>query len=880
MADLSTLPEVLPWPFLVCSRKGEVLFANPLVERTVGRKVQVGTNIDRLFLELENGQPVSTLLRSAARWSAWSGMLELRNEDLGEPIRASKIILQPDPKLDRQVWLIFAEDPQINGTPILTPRSGMSLARTLIENSPDFIIFRDLQGRILHTSRSLDEFLSLPYRGYGADLTLADILSAKTAEQFRQFDEEVVRTGQRVLHAVMHFETQDRRSRLVRVVHERIKGGGGLPNGLLTFALNITESVDEHNRLRIALEKAEEVAAAKWQFVANVTHEIRNPINAIQGLCETNLEVGGGPAPEVLRKIQSCARELEDTVRDVLDFSRLDRGNVTVESIPFNPVRALEEVIAQFQRQAGRKGVELAALVRADSPQSVLGDPIKYRRIIANLIGNAVKFTENGHVHAELDLEERNGRLRSLLTVRDTGIGIPADRLESIFEPFTQADASTTRRFGGTGLGLTIVRSLTQAMDGYMKVTSEVGVGSTFAATVMVEPNPAFSAPPQPNLSGQRLLVVAGHPRVRQWFADTLTFWGATCVQTPTYDEAEALWAAAAAAEQPFDRAIIDLPDDVSPRLPAFPREQVILVTSSEVEFRSQAQLFRPVTLTALWTRFSTEPPTLDDAEPAAGRLRVTRRLRVLLAEDNEVNREVASARLRRAGHEVSATVDGSAALDLWRSKEFDVAILDIQMPIMDGLSVASAIRAEEQARGRRRTALLALTAMTQELDRARCEAAGFDAYLAKPVRGAELLEKLELLSASQEADLNRIRDDEFADHLASAETEDAEDLRAAARAFLRHADDILTRLSTARDSGDPDALGREAHGAKGMLSLMACTGLARLANQIERQPGDNTARARTEELIDGLRKLRQSLQSRTDLSADGQAETQTRDQD
>ena len=143
MADLSTLPDLLPWPFLVCSRKGEILFANPLVDRTVGRKVQAGMNIDRLFLELENGQPASTLLQSAARWSAWSGLLELRNANQGEPIRAAKIILQPDPKLDRQVWLIFAEDPQVNGAPLLTPRSGMSLARTLIENSPDFIIFRD-----------------------------------------------------------------------------------------------------------------------------------------------------------------------------------------------------------------------------------------------------------------------------------------------------------------------------------------------------------------------------------------------------------------------------------------------------------------------------------------------------------------------------------------------------------------------------------------------------------------------------------------------------------------------------------------------------------------------------------------------------------------
>ena len=880
MADLSTLPDLLPWPYMVCNRAGLVLYANPSADRALGRRVRAGLDVNLLFHELDNGRPISSLLYNAARWSAWSGLLELRNNEKETPIRAIKVIMQPDPKHHDQVWLLFADDALVNGLPLLTPRSGMGLARTLIENSPDFIIFRDLQGRILHTSRSLDEFLGLPHRGFVDDLGLRDILAPATAEQFLQFDEEVVRTGQRVRHSILRFETLDGRSRLVRVAHERVKGGAGMPAGLLTFAANITESVDEHNRLRVALEKAEEVAAAKWQFMANVTHEIRNPINAIQGLCETALEGPGADPAEVLAKIQRCATELEDMVRDVLDFSRLDRGNITVEHIPFNPVRALEEVVAQFQHQARRKGVELAALARADCPHSVLGDPVKFRRVLANLIGNAVKFTAQGHVHAELHFERRQERLLAHCAVQDSGIGIPADRLESIFEPFTQADASTTRRFGGTGLGLTIVRSLTQAMDGYMKVMSEVGAGSSFAATVMVEPNPVFTPPPQPKLAGQRILLVAGDRAVRQWFADSLSYWGAECEQTETYEDAEALWAAAAAAENPFSRAIIDLPEDVSPRLPAFPREQIILVTSSEVEFRSQAQLFRPVTLTALWTRFSTEAPLRDEHEPAHGAPRASRSLRVLLAEDNEVNREVASARLRRAGHDVSATVDGSAALDLWRTKEFDVAILDIQMPIMDGLSVATAIRAEEQARGRRRTSLLALTAMTQELDRARCEAAGFDAYLAKPVRGAELLEKLELLAASQEAALGRVRDDEFAANLEAAETEDAEDLKAAARAFLRHAEDIITRLCVARDSSEPDTLSREAHGAKGMLSLMACTGLARLANQIERQPTETSARARTDELIDGLRKLRETLRSRSDLSPDGQAETQTRDQD
>lgn len=871
MTDLSTLPELLPWPFLVCNREGVVLFANTHVARVVGRKSVTGANIDQLFLELENGRPTSSLLYSAARWSAWTGLLELRGGDVSQALRSIKVIMQPDPRRTDQVWLIFTDDAQVNGFPLLTPRSGMSLARTLIENSPDFIIFRDLQGRILHTSRSLDEFLALPYRDYGADLTLGDILAPSTTEQFLRFDEEVIRTGQRFRQGVLHFETRDGRSRLVRVVHERTKAGGGLPAGLLTFAVNITESVDEHNRLRIALEKAEEVAAAKWQFVANVTHEIRNPLNAIQGLCETGLETPGAPYLELLRKIQSCASELEDTVRDVLDFSRLDRGNVSVENVPFSPIRALEEVAAQFQHQVRRKGIELLALCHPETPHSVTGDPVKFRRVIANLIGNAVKFTPSGHVHAFLECEDRNERLRLRLTVRDTGIGIAPDRLESIFEPFTQADASTTRRFGGTGLGLTIVRSLTQAMDGFVKVESEPGKGSAFTATIMVSPNPEAVPPPPPQLAQQRFLLVGGPAEVRRWLSACLTHWGAACAETESHEEADALWQQAAAGGTPFTRAIIDLPDDLSPRLPAIPRELSLLVTSTELEFRRQAQLYKPLTLTALWAKLATPLPGTDGEHPAAGAARgPARKLRLLVAEDNEVNREVAVARLRRAGHDVSAAADGAAALELWRAKEFDVAIFDIQMPLMDGLALATAIRAEEQLQKRRRTALIALTAMTQETDRARCEAAGFDAYLAKPVRGSELIEKLAMF-APAELPAEPAEPADFHAALATAEADEAEDLRCAARAFLRHADAMIARLESARG----EALGHEAHGAKGMLSLLSCRSLARTAADLERRHAEPSAPALANELIDGLRNLRDSLRLRQDLSTHGQAEDQ-----
>jgi two-component system sensor histidine kinase/response regulator len=619
----------------------------------------------------------------------------------------------------------------------------------------------------------------------------------------------------------------------------------------------------ELGRLRRALAKAEAIAA-------NVTHEIRNPINVIQGLCETSLETPEADPSATLRKIRSSAQELAETVSDVLEFSRYDQGAIAVESIAFDPVRIIEESVAQFQPQAARKGVELAALIKADSPRSVLGDPIKWRRVAANLLGNAVKFTERGHVHASLEFRRHRGRLRATLKVRDTGIGIPADRLASIFEPYTQADSSTTRRFGGTGLGLTIVRSLTQAMRGDVRVISKEGAGSTFSATMVVSPDPGCQPLTDPDLSGQRFLLVGGHASVRQWTADSLATWGATCTQTTDQPEAEAAWTAAAASRQPYRRAIVDLPDDVSPRLPTLPAGQVVLVTSPGLEIRNHAQLLRPMSLTALRNHFSPPPhPSPGQAGPPEQN-KPARRLRVLLAEDNEVNREVASTRLRRAGHEVSATVDGSAALELWRSKEFDAALLDIQMPLLDGLMVAMAIRAEEKARGLRRTTLVALTAMTEEADRDRCQAAGFDAYIAKPVRGAELLERLAALSANPTAGPAPDLEDEFAVRLAHAESEDAEDLRAAGRAFLRHAEQMIGRLAAARDAQEPEALSREAHGVRGMLSLMACAGLAKLAHRIERQPAEAIDQGWADALIAGLRKLREALRSRTDLSADG----------
>jgi CheY-like chemotaxis protein/HPt (histidine-containing phosphotransfer) domain-containing protein/anti-sigma regulatory factor (Ser/Thr protein kinase) len=506
----------------------------------------------------------------------------------------------------------------------------------------------------------------------------------------------------------------------------------------------------------------------------------------------------------------------------------------------------------------------------------VLGDPVKFRRILSNLIGNAVKFTENGHVHCHLEFEPRSEGLRTRIIVDDTGIGIPINRLESIFDPFTQADASTTRRFGGTGLGLTIVRNLAQAMDGYVKVQSEPSKGSRFTAALMFAADPAERARTLPSLREERVLIAGGSPAMRQWLLQCIRHREGTGLSVATNEEAENAWQAAAASGEPFTRALLDLPDDINPKLPAIPRELVILLTSPDLELRGFKQLHKPLTLTSLWSELGHHQPSPED-QPATPQAATPRRhLRILVAEDNEVNREVTVSRLKRAGHEVSATVDGAAALELWGIKEFDVAVLDIQMPLVDGIGVAEGIRSAEFQTGRRRTIILALTAMTQESDRVRCEQAGFDGYLSKPMRGADLITKIDQLVGESADPTNT---NEFQAALGELDEEEAEDLRCAARSFLRHGPQMVADLEAALNQGDPEMVMRQAHGVKGMLALMGCIELSRVAAQLERTPGLPPAAETCQRLIGGLRSLLMSLSSDVKLTPHGQTQDQAGDQ-
>jgi two-component system sensor histidine kinase/response regulator len=632
------------------------------------------------------------------------------------------------------------------------------------------------------------------------------------------------------------------------------------PIGLITLTQQLSQSIAEQNQLRTALHRAEALTAEKAQFAANISHEIRNPINAIQGLCENALEGSEVPPQEVLQKILHCAVELDKLIKDVLDFSRLESGAMILESLQFNPVLEFEKIVQRLHPMAQRKGIEFIATLNPDTPHCVQGDPTKFRRIINNLVDNATKFTARGNVTCELNLHPIAHTIHAEITVTDTGVGIPPDRLEHIFNPFTQAEASTTRRYGGSGLGLAITRKLCQAMQGDVHVTSTINQGSQFIATCVfsaVENPPAYD---RPDLSGQKILIAGGNTLSRNWIAACLTFLKAETVTATCNHEAEIIWSATALSDRPFTRIILDLPTDTSPRLPPIPKEKILLLAEPGLELRGYHQLSKPITLTGLSQIFSSATQLKNTAINATIAKPAARRsLRILIAEDNEVNREVTTCRLKRAGHEVSATVDGSAALELWRSKEFDLAILDLQMPLLDGIELATSIRSEEITTRRRATRLIALTGMAENNVAQRCRNAGFDDYLTKPMRGSDLIQKIDeaMRPSAIETD-----EHEFISLLKQANEDEIEDLQIAGRAFLRHSDQLIEQLAAASSRANIHELTLQAHGIKGMLSLMGCQELAKLASRIEHNASSPIAKENTKQLIHGLQTLQETIRS------------------
>ncbi|WP_313953842.1 PAS domain S-box protein [Accumulibacter sp.] len=720
-------------------------------------------------------------------------------------------------------------------------------------------------------SRALDEICGLSAEQAMAS---ADALFQLVHPEDRQLVEMPVAAKQS--RWSLDFRLVHRRSGETVWIHGEAQGtdmanGSTLWNGYLADTSAAKLASEE---LRRAKEGAEAANRAKSEFLANMSHEIRTPMNGVIGMTHLVLD------SQLSDEQRSCLQIVKDSsdalltiINDILDFSKIEAGKLFAERISFKLWRVVGETLKTQALRAHDKGLELICDIAPEVPLRVIGDPGRLRQVLLNLIGNAIKFTPQGEVLLRLELAcadgEKTGEVGLHFTIVDSGIGIPDDKLATIFDPFAQADGSITRRYGGTGLGLSISARLAELLGGRLWVESQLGRGSTFHFTMRCEADPQApqQALPPPQLAGKRLLLVIGHATTRRGIARTLESAGAAVAAA---ESGEAALATLTAASSSIDLALLDadLPGTdaygLATRVRAAPgRETIPLLIISARPHRGDAERCRQLGSAEFLAKPFAGDELLQalnrllDSRPHPGAAVVSRPLveertpscAVLLVEDNPVNQQVAKGILEHLGHQVTLAEDGLAAVERLGAGKFDVVLMDMMMPQMDGVEASRRIRADELTTGRRRLPIIAMTANAMKGDREECLAAGMDDYLTKPVHSEELQQLLLKYGAVTAAARRSSAPPVEAgtqrrsqpmpggfDYGAALASADQETVELIAAQFLEHSPHDLNTIGRGIANGDLRSVASAAAALKGTLAIFGARPAVHLAHRIEQR--------------------------------------------
>jgi PAS domain S-box-containing protein len=640
-----------------------------------------------------------------------------------------------------------------------------NMLRTLIDSLPDLIYAKDVNCKFLLANDAC-------CRVMGTDRTDVvgkddfDFFPRDLAEGFHEDEQKVMRSGETLLNREESVLYRDGRRSHVLTTKVPLRDSQGRVIGIMGIGRDITARVEAENELRAAREAAEAANKAKSEFLANMSHEIRTPMNGVIGMSELMMDTKLDSAQrDYAETIRDCGRALLTVINDILDFSKIEAGKLELENIDMDLRDAVRDVARVLAVQAHAKGLELTMDVDSKLPEMVKGDPGRLRQVLLNLGGNAVKFTSKGEVSLEvkvLESDERGSLVRC--EVRDTGVGIPADRINALFQPFMQVDASTTRRFGGTGLGLSIVRKLVELMHGEVGVESEENLGSKFWFTARFAPasaaGPTYHRVAPSELKGKRVLVVDDNATNRKLLAIQLEQCGLEPVLASSATEALQMMQKALQEGEPFEIALLDhdMPDcngaDLGRRINSddyLKNTRLVLLTSSGL--RGDALRFAQIGFAGYLLKPVAESDLIDcllvvlggeardwhtQTQPIVTRheLRVLRKRvesrRLLLAEDVVVNQKVAARALEKLGYEVEVVGNGLEAVKAWETGKYDLILMDCQMPEMDGYEATREIRRREGPN--QHIPIVALTAHAMKGADEECKAAGMDEHLTKPI--------------------------------------------------------------------------------------------------------------------------------------------------